>query len=219
VLILLFLLASAAYPFIDHYGEDSTEGRLVNTVVNGAWYLGSVALIYLIVSRRGASWRDLGLRRPQRRESWMRVIGAIGLFLLCAYIAVLVYGVLIDALGLDSLEPEQQIEDEVYESDFVVIATGALVVFGAPFAEELLFRGFLFAKLRMHLPFIFAAAFSGGFFSLAHLDPGLILPFTAVGMLLAFIYERTGTLWASIGVHFCFNLITFIVLVFVPEAR
>jgi membrane protease YdiL (CAAX protease family) len=38
-------------------------------------------------------------------------------------------------------------------------------------------------------------------------------------MLLAFIYERTGTLWASIGVHFCFNLITFIVLVFVPEAR
>jgi membrane protease YdiL (CAAX protease family) len=220
VLVLLFLLAVAAYPLLDHYGEDTTGGRLTQALVNGAWYVLSILLIYLVVRRRGGTWRDLGLRKPPRRDSrWLRLIGAIVLFLLSAYVAVTVYGVIVQTLGLDFLEPNQQLPDDTYESDAVVIATGILVIFGAPVAEEVLFRGFLFAKLRMHLPFLLAAALSGGVFSLAHGDPGLIFPFTAVGILLAYVYQKTGTLWGSIGVHFCFNTITFLILVFVPEAR
>ncbi len=221
VLVLLVVLAYGSYPLVDHFGEDSTGGRLTQALVNGAWYVCSVLLVYFIISRRGATWRDLGFRTPPQRGSnpWLRLLGAIVLFLLVAYIAVIAYGVLIEILGLDFLEPDQQLPDDTYESGLVVIATGALVIFGAPIVEELLFRGFLFAKLRLHMPFVFAAALSGSLFSFAHGDPGLIIPFTIIGMLLAYVYERTGTLWGSIGLHFCFNTITFLILVFVPEAR
>ena len=221
VLVLLFLLAAIAYPLVDYYGEESTGGRLTQVAVNGVWYLGSILLIYSLVSRRGAGWPHLGLRHPPATwaNPWLRLIGAILFFLLAAYFAVFIYGVIIQVLGLDFLEPNQQLPDDTYESDAVVVGTGLLVVLGAPVAEELLFRGFFFAKLRMHLPFLFAAAVSGGLFSLAHGDPGLVIPFTAVGMVLAYVYERTGTLWASIGVHFCFNTVTFLLLVFVPDLR
>jgi membrane protease YdiL (CAAX protease family) len=222
VLVLLFILAVVSLPLIEHYGEDSTGGRLTQVGVNIAWYAGSVGLIYAIVSRRGATWRDLGLRQPRAAADgnpWLRLLGSIVIYILMAYGLVIAYGYLIQILGLDFLEPSQQLPDDTYDSTAVVIATGALVIFGAPFVEETLFRGFLFAKLRMHLRFIAAAALSGGLFSLAHGDPGLVVPFTAVGVVLALAYERTGTLWGSIGLHFCFNTITFLVLVLVPDAR
>jgi membrane protease YdiL (CAAX protease family) len=222
VLILLFLLAVVSFPLVEHYGEDSTGGRLTQVAVNIAWYLGSVALVYAIVSRRGATWRDLGLRSPRAGSgvnAWLRLLGSIFIYLLMAYGLVIAYGYLVQVLGLDFLEPSQQLPDDTFDSDAVVVATGVVVVFGAPLVEETLFRGFLFAKLRMHLAFVPAAALSGSLFSLAHGDPGLIIPFTAVGMVLAYAYERTGTLWGSIGLHFCFNTITFLILVFVPDAR
>jgi hypothetical protein len=222
VVLLLVLLAVMAYPLLDHYGEDSTGGRLTQAAVNGAWYLVSILLIFFIVSRRGAGWPELGLRAPPAGSSvkaWLDLSRAVVVFLLTAYSLVFLYGVVVEVFGLDFLEPSQQLPEDTFDSDAVVIATGALVILGAPIAEEVLFRGFLFAKLRMHLPFVFAAAFSGGLFSLAHGDPGLIIPFTIVGMLLAYVYERTGTLWGSIGVHFCFNTVTFLILVLIPEAR
>jgi hypothetical protein len=222
VLVLLFVLAAASYPLIDHYGEDTTGGRLVQAVVNGAWYVCSVSLVFLIISRRGAGLRELGFRPPRAEEDadrWIRLLGAVVFFVIVAFIAVFIYNVIVSVLGLDFLQPDQQLDEATYDSDLVVIVTGALVIVGAPIVEETLFRGFLFAKLRMHLPFVFAAALSGSFFSLAHGDPGLVIPFTLVGMLLAYTYERTGTLWGSIGVHFCFNTITYLILVFVPEAR
>ena len=209
VLVLLFVLAVASYPLVDHYGEHTTGGRLTQAVVNGAWYLCSILFIYFIVRRRGASWRDLGLRVPAQRESrWFRLLGAIILILLAAYIAVIAYGILVQTLGLDFLEPDQQLPDDTYDSNLVVIRDGALVIFGAPLAEELLFRGFSSPSFACTCPSC-SPRRSAAASSPAHGDPGPILPFTAVGVLLAYAYERTGTLWGSIGVHFCFNTITF----------
>jgi membrane protease YdiL (CAAX protease family) len=35
-----------------------------------------------------------------------------------------------------------------------------------------------------------------------------LLPLFLFGLLLVWIYERTGSLWAPIAVHFCFNSAT-----------
>ena len=60
---------------------------------------------------------------------------------------------------------------------------------------------------------------SGFVFSLAHQDVGLIIPFTLVGIVLAYTYEKTGTLFGSISVHFVFNLVSFALLLLVPDFR
>ena len=140
-----------------------------------------------------------------------------------AYIAsmaiVVSYSEIISALGLDALKPSQQLSDPFFKHDWLIAMIGFSVVMTAPVAEEIFFRGFLFAGLRKRLPFVAAGLISGAVFSLAHADPGLILPFTLVGFILAFTYERTGSLYASMGVHFLFNAISFLALVFVPGAR
>jgi membrane protease YdiL (CAAX protease family) len=42
---------------------------------------------------------------------------------------------------------------------------------------------------------------------------GSIVPFTVIGMLLAWAYVVSGSLWMSIGAHFAFNAISFLITV------
>ena len=96
-----------------------------------------------------------------------------------------------------------------------------LVVVAAPVCEELFFRGLVFKGCRRKLGFAASAAISGVIFGLAHLQEALpgpwqgavllvgVLVFVGVG--LAAIYERRGTLAAPIAAHAAFNLIGLLV--------
>jgi membrane protease YdiL (CAAX protease family) len=138
-------------------------------------------------------------------------LGALG--------AVWLYSLLISVADLGFLEPDRQIETDYYDNAAVIAALGISIVAGAPFAEELLFRGFFYAGLRRYMGVALAAVVSGSIFALAHQDVGLILPFTAVAVIFAVTYERTGSLLPSIGGHLLFNLLSFSILILVPDAR
>lgn len=91
-----------------------------------------------------------------------------------------------------------------------ILAFGAVVT--APIAEELLFRGMMFSALRKRLPLWPAAGISSLLFALNHFEPSLegyllmLLVITPLGMFLAWIYERRGTLVVPILAHALFNL-------------
>lgn len=87
----------------------------------------------------------------------------------------------------------------------------------APMIEEILFRGVLFPALRGRLPFWQAAALSGLFFGALHANWVSFLPIASLGMLLAYLYEATGSLYASIAVHAMHNGIM-VLLMFVYRA-
>jgi membrane protease YdiL (CAAX protease family) len=71
-----------------------------------------------------------------------------------------------------------------------------------PVVEETFFRGFLFPGLRTRLPFWIAASASGLLFGLGH---DTIMPRVAVGVLLAWVRERTGSVWPCIIAHALIN--------------
>ena len=50
-----------------------------------------------------------------------------------------------------------------------------------------------------------AAACSAFVFSAAHGNLTALLPLFIFGLVLVLLYEKTGSLWAPISVHFCFN--------------
>lgn len=86
-----------------------------------------------------------------------------------------------------------------------------IVVFLAPFVEETLFRGLVFGGLKeKSRPLAYAA--SCALFALAHVwqfavagrDPAYLLvmvQYLIPGLVLAWAYDHSGTLWASIALH------------------
>lgn len=82
----------------------------------------------------------------------------------------------------------------------------------SPFCEEVFFRGFLFAGLRQKLGWKLAAVISSAFFAAMHLEWTALLPIFLLGLFLAFLYERSRSLWPSIMMHAMNNIISFGVL-------
>ena len=88
------------------------------------------------------------------------------------------------------------------------LVIGLLVVLSCvigPIAEELFFRGVLFAAVRRRFRRGTAILLSGAAFALIHTNPIGFLPIMLIGSLLAYLYERTGSLLSPIAVHILHN--------------
>ena len=91
----------------------------------------------------------------------------------------------------------------------VIFILGALV---APFVEEVIFRGIVYGALRKKLAPVAAAALSGAVFAAVHVQPTQFLPLFLLGAALALVYEHTGSLATSVGLHAANNAVTFAAL-------
>jgi membrane protease YdiL (CAAX protease family) len=174
-----------------------------------------VGIVWLIaVVWRRASWRSLGLVAATR--SWYRRI--IPLALLLQFVVILT-NVLI-SLGLGQPFDNPQIALIMPNPGDWVAMVGILVATAvlAPIAEELTLRAVLYGWLRRHVGPILAGVISAAAFAVLHgslvLLPGTFL----VGLALAWVYERSGSLIPCILLHGCFNAISTL-LVFVVAAN
>jgi CAAX protease family protein len=116
---------------------------------------------------------------------------------------------------LVSGQPPPAIEQPVVPEDPTTsqaILGAVAVVIGAPLGEEVFFRGFLHGSLRGRMGFPAAAGISSLAFALFHVSPFLILLMVFVGFALAWLFERRGSLIATIGAHAMFNVIGFTLL-------
>ena len=198
-------------------GYDSKDSLVLGLalVTTLLWNLILVGLVYWLVTRRGGDWANLGLRPPWPNQPWpISKVGALvtgGLvsmwFVQGAYLGI------INAAGLDGLLPDEQFPAEIFDAWWLVVLLGFAVVLFAPISEELFFRGFVFGGLRQRLPVLPPALMTGALFSVAHLQLGLLIPFSLIGMILSLVYERTGSLRFNIALHMLFNTISFTVLV------
>jgi membrane protease YdiL (CAAX protease family) len=83
-----------------------------------------------------------------------------------------------------------------------------LAVFMAPLFEEVFFRGFLFRGFSSSWGWMVGACVSAAIFGLAHLQVDVFVPLFALGIALAWVYKRTGSLWTSIAFHALFNALS-----------
>jgi membrane protease YdiL (CAAX protease family) len=84
----------------------------------------------------------------------------------------------------------------------IFFATAAIA---APVFEEVLFRGFLLPSLTRYFPTWVAIGLSSLIFGIAHLSLSEVLPLTVLGMILGFVYARSGNLLSSIVLHSLWN--------------
>ncbi len=171
--------------------------------------LGLEAVLLLVparyaIGKYGGRWRDLGFRPVQRGGWWLPPSLVVG-----AWIILAVYFAVAGALGLGGLDEQQQLPDRAFESPPLIAMVAVLALVAAPLCEETFFRGFVFRGLSGRWGFLGAALASGFLFALAHVFPILYVPFTLIGVLFAFGYLYSGSLWVPMSAHFLFNGITF----------
>ncbi len=198
---------------LDAFGIDAEEAEN-DAVASAALLLGQMVLDLAAVGAAAAfSLGKYGLRPSAWGLVWPPKlnIGLVFLTLILSFAALGAYRGITIALGLEDLEPQSNVPTELFESAAIVPLTLFLILDVAPFAEEIFFRGFIFHGMWGRIGFWPAAFASGFIFSLIHVSSadliGLIVPFTIIGVLLAWIVRRTGSLWNAIAVHFLFNAI------------
>lgn len=123
------------------------------------------------------------------------------------------------ALLAPILQPDQQDVTRELGTDegsvLSVIVAGFLIVIVAPLSEELFFRGFMYAGLRRALSIWPAAAISAMVWGSLHLtagNVGVAIQISVLGVVLAYLYERSGSLWTPIIAHALNNGIAFTLL-------
>ena len=175
-----------------------------------AAYAVTLALMFRLLPRLAhRSWNSLGLRAPRWRDVAYGVFGTVVMLLASAAAAVVqerVFHLKADEVQVQWLRDARG--SMIWM--FVVLACVA-----APFFEELTFRGFVFNAFRRYLPGWPAVVVTGIVFGLAHLQPGnggAILPLAVGGMVLTWVYYRSGSLVASMITHALFNLVPVVLI-------
>jgi membrane protease YdiL (CAAX protease family) len=175
------------------------EQTLISPVVYAAGlglYLASILGVYLFAARR-AGWPALGLRAAQAR-----------------YFAILPPLFLIELLLLALVNSAVGRLAGGFENPQVDALTGGralgagelaalllLVAVVVPFAEELFFRGMLHPLLRARAGPVGAILLNAAIFAVAHVVPLLIPGLFVVGLFLAYLRERSGSIWPCVAFH------------------
>ena len=174
-----------------------------------------ITTIVVFLRHRKASVRDLGFHRRPMLGDVARALIGFGLY----FIALIFASAL--AKGLLNVDIDQKQElgfDNVVDTTQKIITFISLVVL-PPIAEEFLFRGFLYTGMRKRLNFIPATIVVSLIFASLHLfasSEGLLwiagIDTLLLSLVLCYLREKTGNLWASIFVHMFKNGIAFIFL-------
>jgi membrane protease YdiL (CAAX protease family) len=170
----------------------------------GFHFLMAAAVASLVVRRIGMSeW--LGLRW----KSWPSVLwigpSAVALMWL-VFLGLQIAGYVewMEWLGVPTVQDSVKLLQDEQDLSVLGLMVFAAVV-AAPLCEELVFRGYFYPVLKKYSGAWPAAISSSLVFACAHGSLTALLPLFLFGMLLSWIYERTGSLWAPIAAHFCFN--------------
>ena len=143
--------------------------------------------------------RLLGLRPFRPSAIWIMLATLVAYYIAAGLFASLV------------LKPDQEDigGDLGVGNPSIVIAVLAVLMIAllAPVAEELFFRGFVFAGLRTRWSLWPAAITSGLIFGLVHASTGIttVVPLAALGVALCWLYDRTGSLWPCVIAHMINN--------------
>jgi len=209
VLVLLALILVVASVLTAPFGDDAA------TLLLGTGELSLAGSIVLLVATQAAlllvSW--LFVFRPNALAALPAFPGpdagralrlGLGWGIVAWFGASLVsYGVvvLLEAIGVDAAPQAAEQALGLVEPWLAVLAIVGL----APIAEELFFRGVVFNAFKRERGRRWAYIGSAALFAVIHLSVVALVPIFLLGLALAWVYERTGSLLAPIVMHAVVN--------------
>lgn len=222
------IILSFAYGMIGFFVAFQSTGRIMDTeavqegiqyamdLLTKGWMMILITLLCDMVLMAGfGTWYYFRERqypfRPNYKSAFslknigcIIVMGVLGQY--ASNLIATLTGVLIPS-AMDSYEDLAKNFDLSTASPVLMILAVCIV---GPIAEELVFRGMIFGKLRRAFSFWPAAIISGLMFGIFHMNIMQGVYASVLGVLLAYVYEKTQTIFGSIFFHIVFNCSSYV---------
>ncbi len=174
-----------------------------------------IAAIVWLLKLTHTTWRNIGVKKPRLSHVQYVIIGLFVYYALYIVIALIARSV----LPID-FDQKQEIGFDTAITGVSLVAAFLSLVILPPIVEEILFRGFLYSRFLKVLPKVVAAIVVSILFGAAHLQFGsgnmllwvAALDTFVLSLVLVYLREKTGTIWAGVGVHALKNLVAFTIL-------
>lgn len=200
------------------------------TIASIAVYVSSLAMVifvpYLLFKKKTTK-KEMGLQRklPVWRDLALAPAGYILAIVINALVVTVIVGL------VPGFNPAQK-QDIGFDQAAVGSRLDLLAVFFslsvlAPIAEELLFRGYLFGKIRKHAGAVVTIVVTGLVFGFMHLGLinallgmldydklqwNVLIITSTLGLILGFYREYTKSVWAGILLHMLQNTVSFTII-------
>jgi uncharacterized protein len=203
---ILVLIPPLGRFIFDSIDAPTEEAKL--DILNGYWATGAFAvaliLILLVIARDKNFWNVYSYRAygPWGIIGW----GIVGFFMV--YFGQILGSYVEIAFGIEPGSDNTSSLGALMKATPIMIL--AVAVLG-PILEELVFRRVIFGTLIQKYNFWISAIVSGVVFAAIHLEFEHILLYTICGLVFAYLYHKTKSIWTSIIAHVLLN--TFVTIV------
>jgi membrane protease YdiL (CAAX protease family) len=221
-----FLLATvgtsillSVYPLTQGWSEAQTNEWINNSAIAQFFIFFSSSLImagsaFGILRYLKQSLAQIGVTGPNIRNLLQGAVTFVPYFM-ALIVTVAFVGTFIPSVDINQ---EQEIFTAPVAGPNLILVFIALVVL-PPLVEEFMFRGVLFTGLRKKLSFVWTTVIVSVVFGSLHLSASSDGPLwiaaidtALLSFFLCYLRERTGTIWAGVGLHFVKNFIAFVTL-------
>ena len=192
---------------------DSPGARLAMVFLFELLSVGTIYLFIRYYLKR--SFRELvGLKRMK----WFEPLIAPAAFIAYLILFMIVFTLVDNFLPIVDTAKEQVLGFDHESKGLALLMAFVSLCVLPPIAEEILFRGFLYGAFRSNkVPFIVSTIITSGIFGFLHLfgaESGLLwiafIDTFLLSVILCVIRERTGSIWACIGLHMIKNGFVFL---------
>ncbi len=165
----------------------------------------ALGIVWLVLKYYKAAVRTIGLLRPMLKDILYALVGFAVYFVMYLVLLAIVKQ-LVPSLNVNQ---QQDVGFQNATTTATLVMAFVSLVILPPFAEEIIFRGFVFTGFRRKFGFVIATLGTSILFAAPHLlegDGGGLLWVAGIDTLilsfvLCFLREKTGRLWAGMGVH------------------
>lgn len=210
------------YPEVQQWSAARTNDWLTNSVVAQFVYIVLAeaftieAVYWYVVKHCKQKLSLIGLRKPR----WEDLLYALAAVIPYYALYLLTVGVVSHFVPGLNVNEKQQIGFNTVSGGLQLTMTFISLVILPPIAEEIMVRGFLYSSLRKGMKLVPAALLTSLIFAAAHLSEGgaagplyiAALDTFVLSLVLIYLREKTGGLWASIGLHAIKNGVAFMAL-------
>lgn len=192
-----------------HLDQTSMSTNALQTLYSALVYVVSLVITIFVpwkLAKSKTTRDELGLRGlPTWTDILLAPVGFI-VFMIVAVILVAIFQSIFPGINWNESQ-DVGFSNLISSSDFILAFISLVVV--APVAEELIFRGWLYGKLRAKIPAIPAMLVVSILFGIVHGQWNVGVTVFVMSIAMCTLREITGTIWGGILIHILKNGIAF----------